>query len=256
MNIQKLAKHIPPRLRRVIKPIYRKLRGPTKGDRYDVLTYEIIGKILAPNSNAIDIGCHSGEILDVMLKCAPFGNLYAFEPLPDFAAHLRRRFQSHTNVRVFECALSDTVGQVSFHHNITSPDYSGIKRRTYDRGDTKIEKIEVELATLDSLVPDGEVCDLIKLDVEGAEYQVLRGATRVIGQGGPVIVFEHGIGGADHYGTRPEMIFDLLSELQYDIYPLDPSFNRALSRDDMIKQFEEGTNHYFCAVKAGSARPF
>ena len=82
------------------------------------------------------------------------------------------------------------------------------------------------------------------------------GATRVIGQGGPVIVFEHGIGGADHYGTRPEMIFDLLSELQYDIYPLDPSFNRALSRDDMIKQFEEGTNHYFCAVKAGSARPF
>ena len=75
--------------------------------------------------------------------------LYSFEPLPDFAAHLRRRFQSHTNVRVFECALSDTVGQVSFHHNMTSSDYSGIKRRTYDRGDTKIEKIEVELATLD-----------------------------------------------------------------------------------------------------------
>ena len=50
----------------------------------------------------------------------------------------------------------------------------------------------------------------MKIDVEGAELQVLRGAIQTILKYKPVIVFEHGLGAADHYGTKPEDIYDFL----------------------------------------------
>lgn len=44
----------------------------------------------------------------------------------------------------------------------------------------------------------------MKIDVEGSELQVLRGAARVIRRDQPVIVFEDGRGAADLCGTRPD----------------------------------------------------
>lgn len=157
-------------------PLYRLVRGATKSDRYDDLTARIIAKTLRKGSIGVDVGCHRGAILDIMLTNAPDGKHYAFEPLPEYAAFLRRKYSARRNVHVHDCACSDSIGHTTFQHNVTSPDYSGIKRRTYDRGDTNIQQIEVELATLDSVVPVGERVSLIKIDVEGAEYQVLNGA--------------------------------------------------------------------------------
>jgi FkbM family methyltransferase len=256
MKIQQLGKRLPPPLKRIIKPLYRRLRGPTKGDSYDSLTAEIIVRLLRADSNAIDVGSHVGEILQIMLLRAPNGTHYAFEPLPAFAGALRRKFRRNRNVKVYDCALSDTVGRSTFHHNVTSPDYSGLKRRTYDGREARTQQIEVALATLDSIVPSGELISLIKIDVEGAEYQVLNGARRVIRDGKPVIVFEHGIGGADYYDTTPGMIFDFFSSLDYQLFALDRSIETLLAREEMIVQFDQAINHYFCAVPRGHSRPF
>ncbi|MEJ7661318.1 MAG: FkbM family methyltransferase [Hymenobacter sp.] len=51
----------------------------------------------------------------------------------------------------------------------------------------------------------------MKIDVEGGELQVLEGAQKMLAASRPVIIFEHGIGGSDHYGTRPEQVYDLLA---------------------------------------------
>lgn len=56
----------------------------TKNLKYDRLTKEVIARSLKNNSNAIDAGCHKGEILDLILKHAPNGKHFAFEPIPDF----------------------------------------------------------------------------------------------------------------------------------------------------------------------------
>jgi hypothetical protein len=61
----------------------------TKNLEYDRLTRKIIASHLRPDSNCIDVGCHKGEILDLMLKYAPNGTLYAFEPLPHLYSALR-----------------------------------------------------------------------------------------------------------------------------------------------------------------------
>ena len=50
---------------------------------------------------------------------------------------------------------------------------------------------------------------LIKIDVEGADLPVLKGAVKLLERQKPVTLFEHGIGGSDFYGTLPEHVFDL-----------------------------------------------
>jgi hypothetical protein len=54
----------------------------TKNLKYDRLTRKILKNQLEVNFNCIDVGCHKGEILDLMLKYAPEGEHYAFEPIP------------------------------------------------------------------------------------------------------------------------------------------------------------------------------
>jgi hypothetical protein len=71
-----------------------------------------------------------------------------------------------------------------------------------------------------------------------------------------VIIFEHGIGGADHYETTPAMIFDLFSSLDYQLFALDTGIESALTREHMIAQFDLHLNHYFCAILKGHSRPF
>ena len=62
----------------------------TKNLKYDRLTKLVIKRALNLNSNAIDIGCHKGEILVEILKNAPNGQHFAFEPIPLFYQNLQK----------------------------------------------------------------------------------------------------------------------------------------------------------------------
>ena len=53
----------------------------TKNIQYDRLTALILEQVIKQDSNCIDIGCHKGEILEVMIKHAPKGSHFAFEPI-------------------------------------------------------------------------------------------------------------------------------------------------------------------------------
>ncbi len=72
------------------------------------------------------------------------------------------------------------------------------------------KEIEVTLAPLDQILPSGYRVDLIKIDVEGAEQQVIEGAIETIRAQAPMVIFEHGVGSANVYGTGPLDIHELL----------------------------------------------
>jgi hypothetical protein len=60
--------------------------------------------------------------------------------------------------------------------------------------------------------------DFIKIDVEGAEMNVLIGARNTIVRLRPIIVFESGMGGLEFYGYRPEQLFSFFHEIGYVIH--------------------------------------
>ena len=203
-------------------------------------------RILEKDSNCADIGASYGELLGHMQRLAPRGRHFAFEAIPASAAHLRAKFP---HVTVVEVAVSDVEGTSEFHHVVSNPGYSGLRRRSYPRDDFEVQVVRVRTAPLDALLPADVKLDFIKIDVEGAELQVLRGAMQTIRTHRPCILFEHGKGAAEHYGTTPEMIHDLLvGECGMRIWTLRGFLENAppLDRADFAAQFG-GPNLNFVA---------
>lgn len=201
---------------------------------------------LRPDSVAIDVGAHAGTVLRDLLRIAPQGRHVAFEPLPSMAAELRRSFPS---VDVREIALSEHAGTSTFVHVVRDPAYSGLLERTYPAGSGDVlERITVKLAPLDSEIGDLRPA-FIKIDVEGAELQVLRGAVETLARFRPTLWFEHARGASDHYGTTPGEVWDLLDGVGLSrIYNADGL--GPFSRDGFIEAYELGSVWNYLARSA------
>jgi FkbM family methyltransferase len=221
----------------------------TKNLEYDRLTEKIFKTVLRPDSNAIDIGCHKGEILDLFFKYAPKGSHYAFEPLPSFFNALLEKYRNK-NVALYNFALSNKSGETEFTFVKNNPAYSGFIERDYDNKPVEIEKIKVEMAVLDSIIPRNVQIDLIKIDVEGAELQVLEGAMNTIKRCLPVIVFEHGLGASDYYATTPQDVYQLLHDTcGMNLYTLKNFTGKKvpLSLQEFKDKFFTKKEYYFVA---------
>lgn len=223
---------------------------PDLNATYDGQTVAVMARILARDSVCIDVGCHVGQILDEMLRYAPDGHHYAFEPLPDLFEGLRTRYADVSNVTVHNTALSDTEGTFRFHHVTSNPGYSGFRKRRYDRSGEEIVETEVTVEALDNVLSDHSKVALIKIDVEGAELQVMQGAKEILRRSQPVVIFEHGLGAADVYGTRPEHIYKLLSQVGLHIFLMGDwlAGRSPLSQDEFAHEFDSGRNYYFMAA--------
>ena len=218
---------------------------------YDALTRLVIAREVERNACCVDVGCHSGDILDMMLEYAPEGSFYCFEPIPDLAKGLRAKYRED-RVRIFDIALSDQAGSSSFNYVVTNPGYSGLRRRSYDNPHEQDRSITVRTETMDHILGDNRV-DFIKIDVEGAELQVLRGGKAIIRRDKPTIVFEHGLGAADCYGTTAEQIFSLLhGDCGLHIYCLHEFLDDLgeLTESQFCEHFYSGAHYYFLAHRS------
>lgn len=223
------------KVRRRLTPIVRRDdRGETR-DRVDNRHLMLVlASVLAPDSTAIDIGAHIGDVYREIMRVAPAGRHIAFEPLPDLVARMREAFPA-ADIR--DVALSDQTGEASFIHVLDDPAYSGLRERDYPAPDQRLQTITVRTARLDDEIGD-LIPAFVKIDVEGAELQVMQGAAETFARAKPVIWFEHGAGSAEHYGTTPGQVWDLLTDIGLRAYDADA--RGPLSRDELEESFASG----------------
>jgi FkbM family methyltransferase len=219
-------------LRRALEPAH------VTRDRRDVEHLRaILAATLDPASNCVDVGAHEGSVLADIVRLAPRGRHLAVEPLPALAQRLRERFPA---VDVRALALSDHHGREPFVHVVDRPGWSGFRERPTP-GNGRVEHVTVAVAPLDDLVgPDADIA-FMKIDVEGAEEQVLAGAMTTIARCRPRIAFEHGLGSADHYFTEPRTIHRMLGDAGLRVFDLDgngpyaaAAFERAVARGERV----------------------
>jgi FkbM family methyltransferase len=184
----------------------------------------LLAFVLRPDHSCVDIGAHTGEVLREMVRLAPAGTHVAFEPIPSFAAELQHAFPT---VDVRAAAVAERAGEATFEWDVTRPAVSGFSARREEGHE--VQTLRVPVVRLDdslAIVPD-----LIKIDVEGAEEGVLRGAEETLAHR-PWVILEHGEG-AKAYGTAPATVYDLLTRPGLRVFDLDGGgpYSRA--------QFEE-----------------
>jgi FkbM family methyltransferase len=187
------------------------------GRRDDAHLRLLLAFLLEERSDCIDVGTYEGHLLAEMVRLAPRGCHLGFDPLPKHVA-ASSRLCPGTDVR--QVALGDSHGRASFVHVVNMPAFSGLRRRSYPPG-AVTETIEVEVRKLDDELPTGMRPRLLKIDVEGAELPVLRGARVTLEKHRPTIVFEHGEDSSASYGVTSLDLHRFLSELGYRIFDMD-----------------------------------
>src|SRR5438874_3753265 len=120
---------------------------------------------LPTDANCLDVGAHEGLWLKEFLRVAPAGRHVAYEPIPELAQRLKRRFPS---IDVRELALSNSEGESSFVYLPDLPAYSGLRERTYPDPVQRKVSLTIRTECLDDHWPAERSLDLVIIDVEGA----------------------------------------------------------------------------------------
>lgn len=131
-----------------------------------------------------DIGAHVGGVTSTYRDHFPNASIYCFEPFPDAFQRLQINTQSDTGIQCFEVAISDSQGTAVFNANQSSATNSLLS--TDERGASfwgagllqTDKQLEVKTTTVDAFCAEHNIeqIDILKLDVQGAEFAVLKGA--------------------------------------------------------------------------------
>ena len=205
----------------------RKEYAGTKAN--DQLAAYYVARLCKPGATFIDIGAHIGSTLAEVHHCLPTVKIIAIEAIPDKAKHLKAKFPW---AQIICGALSEEEGEVSFYINVEQSGYSSLARNG-----SSVREITVPAIRLDDVVPADDV-DVIKLDVEGAELGVLRGAGDLIARCRPTIMFESGP--QEVLGYSKEGLFDWFADHDYVLLLPNrlPHSGRPLSRDGFLEAHE------------------
>jgi len=160
--------------------------------RYERPVQEVLASVVKAGDACCDVGANLGFFSLLMSRLAgPSGTVYAFEPVPKNAVTIEENvgLNGLTNVTVLRVALSclDGEGELLLARHVggavlksagTPPDLAGSMR--------------VEIVSLDTLVERRSIRPpaVVKIDVEGAEMEVLQGMKQVLREIAPVIILE------------------------------------------------------------------
>jgi FkbM family methyltransferase len=170
---------------------------------------------LARGDVVYDIGANVGFItLLAASRVGPSGHVYAFEPHPSNVIALRRNIARNRfeNVTVVPAAVTGRSGPVALAV-ASEPFWNRLSRLPPRTGDRPA--ITVAGSCVDDLVAAGDVAlpDVVKIDVEGAEVEVLRGMATTIASSLPTIICEL-------HGTATE-VRSLLERSGFDVRPIE-----------------------------------
>lgn len=184
----------------------------------------VIRRVVRPGDTVLDIGANIGYFTAILAECVgSSGAVHAVEALAPLY-ELIKKSQSHnrwSNVHAYNCALGDKNDSVFFLVNSINPGGSCIISAGEAAVKMKVRPqsvINVQTETLDELLlkqASLERVDYIKMDVEGAEDAVLRGAQKLIAQFKPKMSIEFSPTRYRMQGIDPVDVLQRLKDIGY-----------------------------------------
>lgn len=163
-------------------------------------TRKLIGKLVGPGDCYVDVGANLGlHTIAAGRAMQHRGTIVAFEPFPRTCELLRETLHINglqASTTVHQMAVSDHAGRHAFYLGNTCGHHSLFALAGSDA--SALQPIEVDTVRLDDVLAGDMVVTLLKIDAEGAELDVLRGAVATL-TGNPDIglIVEFGISHLD-----------------------------------------------------------
>ena len=212
----------------------------------------MVHRVLRPGDTVIDAGaCFGYHALSAGKRVAPGGRVYAVEPQPEMFAALTQNLSINalTNIEIDRIALSDHAETLKLHiFPDLDPGCTSIA--TLDRCD--FETIECPAISMDDYIQRkgiGEVT-LIKLDVEGSEMRVIKGARNLLSSGRPPLwILEVNQETSRACGYTPDDLLSLLKQYGYSFYR--PVWGKLLRNIRGLQKCEDAIHgeNLLCAVE-------
>ena len=187
---------------------------------YDLCVSECLWRLLEPGETALDVGANIGHMTGLMARrLGQGGKVMAFEPHPDLFSALQdnifrwRQRSGLAPIELVQAGVSSKSGAGMLHVPQEFSANHGVASLNQPLGDG-FRDYEVALVTLDEL-PGVAAIGVMKLDVEGHELDVLRGAQELIGRKAiRDIIFEE-------HDVTPTPVTDYLEAHGYAVFHLD-----------------------------------
>ncbi|WP_296596244.1 FkbM family methyltransferase [Phenylobacterium sp.] len=219
---------------------------------YDLCVSETLYRLSDPGEIALDVGGNIGQMASILAhRVGRSGHVHVFEPHPEILEELRanvalwRRDPRAAEVTVHPIALSETAGEGKLAMSSSFDDNRGTAALV-DADDTQPRQRThtVKLARLDDTLPADVRVGVMKLDVEGHEFGVLKGATNLLKNGSiRDIMFED-------YGAPPTPVMSLLQSFGYRIYSVEQQLLglRANPTDDHVVETRDSPPNYLATL--------
>ncbi len=137
-----------------------------------------------PQGIVIDVGANEGDFIQVVLNCTRYVTVVGIEPHPKTFERLSARFAGNPRVKLHQCGVGNSVGTAMLfdHSNHTGSEQASLLPGAIDKalfGPTT--QVEVAMTRIDDLtLPSSSVVTMVKIDVEGFELEVLKGAQKTL----------------------------------------------------------------------------
>ncbi len=152
---------------------------------------------LQTGDHFLDIGAHYGYFsLIASALVGPQGKIFSYEPATNSFELLQQNAAGAANMSIFRQAVSDSNESIVFYEfpnkysEYNTMDVSQFENESWYQT-SKPTRVEVAATTIDSITSNGLYPAVIKIDVEGAEFSVMKGAAQLLRDGSPYIVMEY-----------------------------------------------------------------
>ena len=214
----------------LFKGVKRNINGftvlfPAKWSRfynndYEKETFEFFKSEIKKGNTILDIGAHIG------LYAAPLssltgelGKVYCFEPTPETFKVLSKtvKINKLTNVKCINAAVTETTGKINF--NLTSLDGKGSNANSIVETERTKNSVEVHAYSIDDFRLQNKLkIDVLKIDVEGAELNALKGAQKTFIEDRPLGILALHPESITKMGHSLEEIWDLMQQYNLNVF--------------------------------------
>jgi FkbM family methyltransferase len=208
-----------------------KFDAPNADPGFRLGTYELpvqkaLAQYLQPGAVFYDIGANVGFFSIIAAKkIGNKGQVYAFEPVPENVTTIQRNVELNrfTNVTVVDKAVSSSSGQAELllAHHIGGAVLATAAMPPDMKGTMFVETVTID-NSLDSIHLKPPT--VVKIDVEGAEIDVLRGMMQTIQKFKPVIFYEVDDSDRSIFERKSQELAQFMASLDYRIIDLENSY--------------------------------